>query len=429
MRLHSFSLLAALACSASVTSAQEAVDVQERVHPVAPKEAAQEREAAGEDERARSVRRILHFKNGGAVTGVARFVDGRWELKQKGGGWRQFPADQITRAPKEAEVQREKKRRAKALGAEGALADHAAFLEWLAGEGLYGDALHEAEAILERSPHHTGTIEFLTRRPMIALPSLDVDPEQRPGARAELYRWAAGATTAGREIAIDRLRRAGDLEAVRGELMEGLSDFSIRRRAFSAHALGRLFPGQEARRLLQHSVLDTSRDVRRQAAQALGGADQPGLITPVVRALSSSNIRVRVQAAEALGFMGYSAAVEPLVGYLAAAQSSGSNRVPHGYIFVGKQTAYVQDFDVEVATFQAVADPQVNVLLEGHVLEAGVSGVVEYRYATEAVAARTSLGRLTGADPGKSGSAWQKWWQENQASWKHAGLKAVASDS
>lgn len=39
------------------------------------------------------------------------------------------------------------------------------------------------------------------------------------------------------------------------------------------------------------------------------------------------------------------------------------------YVSVINQRAYVQDFDVEVAQFQAVADPQVNVLTEGVVLD------------------------------------------------------------
>ncbi|MCP3919165.1 MAG: hypothetical protein GY711_26795 [bacterium] len=39
------------------------------------------------------------------------------------------------------------------------------------------------------------------------------------------------------------------------------------------------------------------------------------------------------------------------------------------YVMVINQQAYIQDFDVEVAQFQAVADPQINVLHEGVVLD------------------------------------------------------------
>jgi general secretion pathway protein D len=39
------------------------------------------------------------------------------------------------------------------------------------------------------------------------------------------------------------------------------------------------------------------------------------------------------------------------------------------FVSVINQRAYVQDFDVDVATFEAIADPQVNVLIEGLVLD------------------------------------------------------------
>ena len=39
------------------------------------------------------------------------------------------------------------------------------------------------------------------------------------------------------------------------------------------------------------------------------------------------------------------------------------------YVTVVNQRAYVQDFDVEVAQFEAIADPQINILTEGIVLD------------------------------------------------------------
>ncbi|MFT7670314.1 MAG: hypothetical protein ACI8X5_003022 [Planctomycetota bacterium] len=368
----------------------------------------------------RSARRILHFTAGGNVTTVARFVDSHWEMKNASGNWHAFSEDAILRAPKVSDVMREMKKRSKWALDTDDLNKRVEFAQWMVGEGLVNEALKEADSILEREPHHHGTLEFLHGRTLIAIPSLDVPADERVAARKELYRWSANAPISAREIAIQELRKQEESEAVHAELLEGLSSFSVRSRAFSSHALGRLFPGQDVKRLLQHSVLDSSADVRRQSAQALGNAEQAELITPVVRALGSNNIRVRTQAAEALGYMGYPDAVEPLVNYIAtaaAAGSGGNGRVSHAYIFHGKQRAYIQDFDVEVATFQAVADPQINVLIEGEVLEAGVSGIVEYSYSSESRAARGSLSRLTGAAPGYSGSAWRKWWNENKTDW------------
>ncbi|MCB9914314.1 MAG: hypothetical protein H6828_04070 [Planctomycetes bacterium] len=52
------------------------------------------------------------------------------------------------------------------------------------------------------------------------------------------------------------------------------------------------------------------------------------------------------------------------------------------YVTVLNQRAYIQDFDVEVATFQAVADPQVNVLNEGVVLDVRPTIHHDRRYLT-----------------------------------------------
>jgi|688.fasta_scaffold10315_1 hypothetical protein len=53
-----------------------------------------------------------------------------------------------------------------------------------------------------------------------------------------------------------------------------------------------------------------------------------------------------------------------------------------GYVTVINQRAYIQDFDVEVAQFQAVADPQVNVLNEGVVLDVRPTIHQDRRYLT-----------------------------------------------
>ncbi len=52
------------------------------------------------------------------------------------------------------------------------------------------------------------------------------------------------------------------------------------------------------------------------------------------------------------------------------------------YVTILNQRAYIQDFDVEVATFQAVADPQINVLNEGVVLDVRPTIHHDRRYVT-----------------------------------------------
>jgi hypothetical protein len=88
---------------------------------------------------------------------------------------------------------------------------------------------------------------------------------------------------------------------------------------------------------------------------------------------------VRANSAEALGIAGFPAALPALKARLAKASSkvkgSSTSAPPRSHIFVGKQTAYVQDFDVEVAQGAAVADPAVNVLTQGSVLDVRVLAI------------------------------------------------------
>ncbi len=54
---------------------------------------------------------------------------------------------------------------------------------------------------------------------------------------------------------------------------------------------------------------------------------------------------------------------------LVNAQELSVHNTERAYVAVINQMAYIQDFDVQVAQFQAVADPQINVLNEGVVLD------------------------------------------------------------
>jgi hypothetical protein len=76
--------------------------------------------------------------------------------------------------------------------------------------------------------------------------------------------------------------------------------------------------------------------------------------------------------------------------------------------------AYVQDFDVEVAQFASVADPQVNTLIEGSVLDVRVIGTSEISFAVESRKIRGALRKLTGENPGETNRSWLDWWERNK---------------
>jgi hypothetical protein len=382
-----------------------------------------------DDDLARSARRVLHLADGRAWLGVARRVDGAWEL-QREGRWTRLPAGSVLRHAREADLLRELSRRERELEGDGAdaLVDLAA---WLLDEGLPAEALARLDRALRLAPNHAGALQLLRERRPARVPGLGGPGPERADARERLLAWAAQATPALRELCLLELEAADEPEATRALLLDALGASSPHRRLVGAHGLGRLHPGAAPRRLLQHAVLDASARVRAAAAAALGAADEPDLVVPVVRALASANPRVRVQAAAALGHMGYPVAVEPLVGYVTTVAAAGDAApVPHGYYFHGVQRAFVQDFDVEVATFQAVADPQVNALVEGEVLEAGVLASTVYDRPTELRAGREALERLTGERPGRTSRAWREWWAERGADWRdrHAAVRETRRD-
>ena len=165
-------------------------------------------------------------------------------------------------------------------------------------------------------------------------------------------------------------------------------------------------------------MLDASGEVRASAARSLKACEDPAVIAPAVRALDSKHAELRRNAAEALGAMEYREAVAPLVARLASLQSGGGGQAPRQHIYNGRQLAYIQDFDVEVAQGAAIADPVVNILIEGSVLDVAVVSMTEYQVASESVVLRRSLEHLTRQKPGDTAAAWQRWWQEHGDEWQ-----------
>jgi hypothetical protein len=134
-----------------------------------------------------------------------------------------------------------------------------------------------------------------------------------------------------------------------------------------------------------------------------------------------------MQAAEALGHMGYPAAVPALVAALPVVRArpaqggGGSARGPAGHVHVGSQVAYVRDYDVEIAQGASIADPIVDVVTSGVVLDGRSMGVTTYTFVTHERVIARSLSRLTGEDAGDSPRAWERWWAEHGAEWAERG--------
>ena len=376
---------------------------------------------ADDAEDRKALSRIVLLSSGTSVRGIVRRGDDGWELKQSG-SWTRLPLAVVEKVTLEKDALKEWKTRWKAAKKEG-LDGKAKLGAWSLDNGLLEEGLASLERVLEDHGDHPLALTALgNHNHRFSLPRVDPQAEDAAQATSELRQWAATGGLTSREFAILELARLRDRDGLREVLADDLFVGSFRKRAFAAHALRRLYPGHEVEKLVHRAVLDGSEEVREQAAYGLRETGEVGVIVPVARALESYHPKVRSQAAQALGNMGYPAAVEPLMRRLSTAASAAGHNVPHSHIFIGTQFAYIQDFNVEVAQFQAVADPEVNVLIEGAVLDAGVHGVEEVIYASESRAIRTSLKQLTGADPGNSNRAWLRWWEENQDQWRTANL-------
>lgn len=171
--------------------------------------------------------------------------------------------------------------------------------------------------------------------------------------------------------------------------------------------------------VLRTAILDASSEVRAVAvalSRPLANADVDYLAT----GLADQNAKVRIRTAEALGELGNPAAVKLLVlaaphagkGLAAADGVDGSVRA---HIAIIEQQAYVRDFDVEVAAAAFIADPQIDTIQSGMVLDVTVHAVFSEPVIVESY--RKALRRLTSHDPGADPRAWPQWLirQRNQA--------------
>lgn len=360
-------------------------------------------------------RRVLTLAGGDKVRVVCRLAGDEWQYKNAR-GWQSVPARMVVEAVDEGELLKAWRAEQK-LAKPGDLNARLGLARWAAERGLALEALAELDAVLLERPDDATARSILAAHRLLSLPEGDDE-----AARRELLRLGPTLPAAGREAVVLRLQSLSAREQLETALVRDLESPVVLRRVFAMHALRRLRPGGELRAAALHAMFDASSDARREAAWMLAAARDAGVTGPFTKALlESRHSLVRERAAEALGRMGYAAAVPALVARLAAPASGGSaGRPPHAHVFFGTQRAYVQDFDVEVAQFSAVADPVVNTAVEGAVLDVAVVSNLEVR-ASEPAAVRGALRRLVGERHDTS-REWLAWWeQQGKARWSGVG--------
>ncbi len=361
---------------------------------------------------------VIKTAQGRSLRGLARVHgDGSVEFKS-GGQWIHLPAEQVASTTPEKQVLAELTRRKKDLSI--APADQ---LEWALDQGLLTEAVRLGDELIEARPQDLDLRAVCSSAAKI----LSGMPERGTEGELDALR-SFGSKGRGfvREAVIERVMTA----APRAELLAGftadLASKDVGVRSFALFALGRLFPKEDPRGVLLHSIYDPSEEARISAARAVGDFGAAEVGRPLVDALTSKTPAVRIRAAEALGHARVDKFVPPLMDRLyalsRAAGGVSAGRPAHSYLFVGTQTAYVQDFDVEVAQFSSVADPIINTLTTGSVLDVGVINTAQVTILQEIATVRRSLGRLTGQGQRWKARQWKKWW-ESDASLPYRGAE------
>lgn len=387
------------------------------VRDVAPEERVDD--ATSDDLELPSAARVLHLRGGGAIRARSRrSAAGVWEVARNG-AWIELRGPTVERWDLEADLLAEHDARRDALG--DAVFDVHRRLElarWCESNGLLTEFAQHLDAALDACPGDAMVGRFVDRAAERITFGVELPTEEELRAddeRARVRAIESGLRTLARQsptvrrIGATRLVERAGWEAVAPVITEDLRRSGPLGRRLASELVGRFAPATETKILLVRAVLDSDEAVRTAASVALGRADEPALILPVERALASSNPQVQLNAAAALGHMGYQQALLPIAAAIRApASGTGASSGTRGNVFIGRQIAYVQDFDVEVATASSIADPQIGVLVEGSVLDVRVLAVrIERRRVIRVLA--SSASRLLRRDLGSNRADWEQW--------------------
>jgi hypothetical protein len=393
--------------------------------PISARTAAQEpavsADAVAPDD-AQDLRRVLHLDDGSIVRARSRRTADGWEIRE-GPEWHALDGV-VVRTCGERELLAESRRREAGLDTKTTNA-RVDLARWMLGEGLQQEALVQLDRELRRDPDSRAVLELLREAPI----TLETDPggERRAtadGGADELAAWitfGAGASPAHAEAAVARIAnfesRVDLEELVRAELLAP----QPQRREFATLLARRMFPKALVSELARRAMLDAMGSVRLGAAQAMRAADDVAVLAPAIDALASKTPAVRNNAVEALGVLAHPAAVEPLVAHLSSlAAGGGAPSGTRANIFLGFQTTYVMDYDLEIAQGASIADPIIAVQSSGVILDA--RSVVQITREVELLTTVHTLQKITLREDLKTPADWQAWWRENGAAWQSAKL-------
>jgi hypothetical protein len=284
--------------------------------------------------------------------------------------------------------------------------------------------LEHLEFCLRKDPDHGPTLTLIDANKLpMNTPELNVTKDTKAEDLHEALRpWfkqTSYMARASQEIAVRDLLSNLDVANLQATLRSELVHRSSAHRALAALLMHRaeytIEQKDVVQDLIKRAILDGSDDVRSECSRTLRDLEEEAITQPFHKALASTSPAIRTNAADALGTLGFVNSAAPLVSALAATSAgAGGYRPPAAHIFIGRQIAYVQDFDVEVAQGVAIAEPNVNVITEGVVLDVRLLSVrQEMVRVNERSALRGSLKKLLGQDFRYDSKKWAKWLEEH----------------
>jgi len=228
--------------------------------------------------------------------------------------------------------------------------------------------------------------------------------------REFLYRIRQGIEPAQRAAVVELLvREPGADDALRSRAREA-NRHDQRLVALEALQRRRQTKGNLAF-VYRSAVLDRNPDVRATLCKLIqrdGQAEEA--IDYLAPGLMHYHPKMRTRTAEAFAHIGDRAAAPLLVAAGPSAGRALADAGPgvRGHIAILQQESYMRDFDVEVASASFIADPKVDVVQSGVVLDTTVHAVTRQRL--EIVRSyRSALQSIVGSDPGRDPDRWASW--------------------